>query len=1171
VTRWNRISTIFLAAVCLLFAFLPLAKAQQGQPSATEVYLTFQYRGIVGKYVTTYYKNQQFYLPVSELFTILKINHEVDQGSLTISGNYLGKKEYVIDFNNQVARSGETELQLQADDFLIKEIDYFVTADVFEKLFNLSFSTSFNNLTLDLDTDDKMPVMAQYEREQKRKKLDREEPIYQRSYYPLQYDRNYNSLDGAFLDYNFSAVYSDNSQLFTFNNALGAEFLAGDVQGNIFGAFSQQQSSFTTSGLRWRYVQRNGHLLNSATVGQTNSEGITSRSITGMKISNKPVEPRLLFDRYPIEGTAPAQSEVELYLNNRLVDFQEADQSGNYRFLVPLTYGSTNYSVRIYTPEGQAIERNARIQIPFDYLPPGEVDYSISGGRLENPILGSNERGYMGEATVATGITNWLTAEASTEYLTSYHGSLPSFTGTLNARLFSNYLISANVNSENFYRLTSSVVYSSGASWNLSYDYNPGESRIYNLGGSDHQARVNLFTPFQLGEIPLNIRWSSTYQQRGNAKLLRYRTDLSTRLGRLNVRLGYQDQQAGALNFETTASSQLTNSYTYSVGRSQQIPGILRGMFLRGQLSYLTGLDEFEEIEFQLSRDLMDTGRLQFSFGHNFLGDFSSLSLNLTVDLNKIRSNTTSRSTGSNFSLTQNFRGSIGYDPHGEQFLLNNRQQVGQAGAAVRLFVDNNNDGSYQDSTDNIINDPAVRLNRSGGKTSVRKGINYISQLLPYYRYNIEINKSVLSNPLLVPNVENFSIITDPNQYKTIEIPFYLSGVISGKVERLQDSTRTGLSGVRLYLESQYEENTKRTPFKKELRTFSDGSFYTYEVPPGKYNLFIDPSQLEFLGGISKPDTMQIEVQALAEGDFIEDLNFMVVSKNVTESTDSDSTKKVTASKVKSPENPTSSTNKKTSEVKSTSNYKVQIASFKSPKRALRLATEAAEKFGVNFNIIKNTRTNLFAVRAKLYGNRKQAIEKIKAYHDSSYTDAALVVFSGTPVNTTPDSAKFIQLGAFSNNEHATAFKKESEQLLAQKTALTYDHKRELYKIYLNEPFSNPNERLEQLKSLKSTYPSFKEAFITTINDSGEDQNKLPKRSMEFVFNIQIDGITRNEETNVLSVFEEQRIESEITYTEKNTLLINNVPTWTKVQSYLTKLSNILEVGYPIVILIEKS
>jgi outer membrane usher protein FimD/PapC len=302
---------------------------------------------------------------------------------------------------------------------------------------------------------------------------------------------------------------------------------------------SPDQHAFNTNNLRWRYVQLNDPYFSNVVVGETNTSGITSRSITGVKISNKPVQPRFIYGRYAIDGTVQPQSEVELYFNNQLINYQKADASGHYRFVVPLTYGSTSYSVRIYTPSGQTIRRKGRIQIPYDYLPAGEIDYTLSGGRLRRPVLGLKGKGYMGSGSVSAGFTNWLTGKVSSEYLTRYQAR-PTITGTLDARLFSNYLISANVNSARFYRLTTSVVYPGGASWRLSYDYNPGRSRLYNIGGYLHQARFNLFTPLHIGSVPLNFRLLSTYQRMGtSAGILRYRADLSTRLGRVNARLEY--------------------------------------------------------------------------------------------------------------------------------------------------------------------------------------------------------------------------------------------------------------------------------------------------------------------------------------------------------------------------------------------------------------------------------------------------------------------------------------------------------------------------------------------------------------------------------------------------------------------------------------------------------
>jgi hypothetical protein len=221
------------------------------------VYLTFQYKGVVSVYVTAYYKDGEFYLPVNEMFGTLGIDHNVDSGTLTVSGMYLGERSYLIDFKNHVVKMGKKESLIQAEDFLIKELDYFLKAGVFQKMFGLNFSVDFSNLQLELETPDKMPVVAEFEREQRWSRLERQTPDFEPSFYPLKFDRSLGTIDGGFLDYNLTTIFTPESELLTLSNSIGLEVLGGDLQGNTFGAFSQEQIAFTTQNLRWRFVQRN--------------------------------------------------------------------------------------------------------------------------------------------------------------------------------------------------------------------------------------------------------------------------------------------------------------------------------------------------------------------------------------------------------------------------------------------------------------------------------------------------------------------------------------------------------------------------------------------------------------------------------------------------------------------------------------------------------------------------------------------------------------------------------------------------------------------------------------------------------------------------------------------------------------------------------------------------
>ncbi|TYP95668.1 hypothetical protein LX73_0983 [Fodinibius salinus] len=1171
-----------MATVWLLLAISPSVYGQQSSSNPAEVYLTFQYRGVVSSYITSYYKDKHFYLPASDIFKQLKIQHEVNNGELTISGNYLSNTPFSLNFKKQIARAGDTRIQLTADDFIIKEIDYFLKPEVFKKMFGLEFTTNFNSLTLDLQTNDKMPVMAQYEREQKRKRIDRQQPLYNQPHYPLKYKRNYSTLNGAFLDYNFSAIHTDNSQLFTFNNSMGAELLGGDIQGTVFGSISDQQRSFTTSNLRWRYVQRNNNYFSSGIVGQTTTEGIISRQITGVKISNKPVESRRLFDRYVIDGNVTPQSEVELYLNNRLVDYQEADQSGNYRFVVPLAYGSTDYSVRIFKPSGRSTERSTHIQIPFDFVPSGEIDYNISGGRLNNPILGTTERGFAGAASAATGLTEWLTAGVSSEYLSEFNSGAPSFTGTINARLFSNYLVSANINSENFYRFSSSVIYGNGASWNLTYDYNPGNNRLYNVGGNDHRVSANLFTPLNIGDFPLNIRWSSTYQEDNLSSLWRYRTDVNTRLGRLNIRLGYQDQQRDGFLLTPTSAARLTNSYTYSVGRSYHIPAFIRGMFLRAKWTYIPSLSKVEETELQLSQNLLETGRLQLTFGHNFIGDFNSLSLNVTLNFNKVRSNTSARVTGSRSSITQNISGSVGYHSDADQLLFHNRQQVGQSGTAVQLFVDNNNDGSYQDSTDRIIDDAAVSLKRASGRTTIKNGVNYISQLLPYYRYDMEINRGNLSNPLLVPNTDKFSIVTDPNQYKTVAIPFYQSGVISGKVEQKKDSTAKSLSGVRLFLESNYKDSSNRNSFSKTIRTFSDGSFYAYEIPPGRYDLYIDREQLSFLKSKSSPDTMTVNIEPLAEGDFVENLGFTVIPLSadtakseplITASDDSNSDaakdSSTTDPKITEKSNKTSVSDNKHANESDATTYSVQLASFRTLENSQSAADNASKTLQDSFSVVRNTLNGYFAIRGTANYSLEKAINTATAYHKNfDYNSTAVLIKKPKLPDSQQVPPVFIQLGADFSFQQGQKFANNAQKNLSHKIGLTYDKPSKIYRTYIDSSFSSADKRKALLEEIRNN-TSYTDAFIhirrpTTTENSGNGQQ------MHFTFKIRVEEAGSSFKQESVPSLKKNNPQLSIEESGESTVIISDFNTWKQAEQLYQQLKETKAAAVPVLLLIQR-
>jgi hypothetical protein len=1100
----NKLVARILAIFILLSPAITYSQTPQADDEQ-EVLLSFRYKGVVSNYILSRYADDRFYLATSEIFSVLQIENRVDLQNLSVSGEYSDTGNfYEINFGNQTARIGDKTAELSPDDYLVRETDFFLHPSVFEELLDLEFTIDFNNLTLSLETPVTMPVVAERERDRRRERMLRSQSPLFRDFHPIRFDRKRQLFNAGFMDYNLSANVTDGTNVFVYNTNTGFEVAGGDFQGNFAGSVSDEITSFNTSNVRWRYVMRDNLYLTQATAGQSTSSGLLNRAFTGVKLSNEPIEPRFIFDNFVFRGETTPDSEVELYLNNSLVDYQRADGLGNYSFEVPLSYGSSQYDVRIFSPTGQVRQEFTRLQIPFNFLPPGEVNYNINAGRLDNPIFGTPDRGFMTQNNVRAGLTNWLTAGAGIEYFDKYN-TTPTFTGSLSSRLLTKYLVTVEAANGAFVRFNTSAVFPSSSNFNLDYTYFLKEGGLYNPGRNKSTLSGSIFTPFEIGETPFFLRWSTNYQQRQTSNVTRYSFDLNTRLNRLNLRMGFRDSQIGKLRFEATRLGRISTSATYTLARHSGVPLYLRGAFIRSQINFLPSTSEFEEIELQFSRSIMRNGRIQLNAGRNFIGNFNLFSMNLTLDFNKARTNTTTRSIRGTTSISQSVRGSVGFDSKSQDFLLSNRQQVGRSGAAVRLFIDQNENGSFDDD-DTLLPEQAARLSRAGGAQFVSKDITYFTQLLAYNRYNLEINKNALKDPLLVPALESFSIVTDPNQYKQIDIPMYLSGVLEGSVSRIDNTGKEGVGGLRLQIRGTTKSNESGT-YQNELRTFSDGSFYTFELPPGDYEMRVDSTQLQFLGVRAEPEVMQFEIRALADGDIVEGQEILLYDifeedQFPSEIDSVQSEIQITESETETIYNPLpyiisddsvyfdNNVNPFSKFDKESCSYTIQIGSFQTITYSVEIAGRAEDLTGRDFRVINNDKYNLNAIRLAESFTYSEATDLLPEISEALGMSGLAIVnhcVKDTDSSLSDPVKYFIEFGTFRNRTQAETF---MAQILPD---FTDSHLR--IEEMENSEFAVVSETFESRKEAKKVYqladklPGSHKACIRITSGSKSDRN----------------------------------------------------------------------------------
>jgi hypothetical protein len=617
--------TSILAIPLVVFCFFLnsiSSYAQDNNSDETEVYLDFRHRGIISSVVITYYKNDKFYLPISELFSLFNIDRSINV--LNIKGRFgTEQTPYSIDFSKNLITFGEQTISLTADDYILKEIDSYLRSDVFLEAFGLNFTINFNTLTLNLQSNRELPSIQEAIRQQQRRLTGSNR--LQETKYELKYDRQRPFLDGGFLDYNLSSSINSSQKIFNFNTNIGLQVYGGDLQGALFGSYSDNFQNFSTNNLRWRYMYRDKPWLTKLTIGQSTTDGLTKSAYSGIRISNEPIEPRRLFDEFVIQGTTIPESEVELYINNTLLNFQEANDIGNYRFLAPIPYGTSRLNLKIFGPTGQVIGRSERIQIPFTFQPKGIFNYHINAGQLDNPIFGETDQDFVAQGNGAYGITNWLTARAGVEYFQGYHDQLPSFTSTLSSRILSNYILSLETASNAYYRGMFNVIYPNSANIRVDYTNFTNGFGIYNPSNENKRITASIFYPFDLNGLPLNLRLT-TFSQIRNTSLnsTTLRVDVNTRIGRLNFRFGYSDRQAGKIDFFTPGTtSYLETSATYSISSINNIPVYLKGMFLRSQLRYRPTLNRLEAIEAVISHQVFKQGWFQLSYGRNFFSNYN--------------------------------------------------------------------------------------------------------------------------------------------------------------------------------------------------------------------------------------------------------------------------------------------------------------------------------------------------------------------------------------------------------------------------------------------------------------------------------------------------------------------------------------------------------------------
>jgi len=857
----------FLCGLILWSSIVVGKRTQNG--TGNEIFLSFRYSGGVSSVIIAYTFDDKIFIPVSELFDLLYIYHEIDISALIISGYFLDpKQEYLIDFPMGRAEYEGKIISFNASNYLIKEVDFYIEPWVLEELLNLNFSADASDLILYLKTPDIMPVEMKGKRKISRESLKNTNDDIHILREFKQTERHL--FRGGYIDYITNSQFNREIRQNSADLSFGGELLFGESKGSLALSKVGNNTKSKISKFNWRYVFSDYPWLTEINAGELFSSGLSVTNYKGFRFSNEPVNPLQSFDTFIIDGYTINEAEVELYQNGKLVDFITSDADGYYRFKIPLNYGSSDVKIKIYGPNGEIIENDRKIQVPYNFVKTDEINYSIELGQTLKG-LNQDSNPYFINANTAVGITNNITSRFGLQYSETDSTSKPLYYNSLSARVFSSYLANLEWISDSFSRLSFHGIFSSGKSFGLVYT-KFDSTGPFNTANLDLSINSNIYFPFILFTKSNSLRLSLNHQSYLDKSIQNIGSfNFNTSIKKMRLKIGYREtiNNNNLKYYGRKGNFILTN--IYSLPRHSRFIKYLRGLYIRTQIQIDYPMKEKKprSIVLQLVKQINRWGKINFSYAYDYQVDSYRIEFGFTYDFEQIRTSSRLRINNGIENYIQTTRGSIGFDQNTKEFILDERHQVGKSGVSVRLFLDENNSGTL-DSKESILTGNALRIKNSSSRGSVKNNIARFSQLLPYKKYIFYIDESKIMNPMLSPTYKEFTFVPDPNQFSRLDVPFRMTGIIDGSVLIDKGKGESPIGGLRVKLRSKGGE------YEKTIKTFTDGSFYAMEIPPGTYELRVDETQLQFLKAKSKPEILEVEVKAAKEGDFVQGLDFLL-------------------------------------------------------------------------------------------------------------------------------------------------------------------------------------------------------------------------------------------------------------------------------------------------------
>jgi hypothetical protein len=802
------------------------------------------------------------YVPVVEFFNFLRVNATYNAANRSVEGFYISPdSKYVIDAANRTGSIRDRVVALSTSDVMVRGNDVYLRGEIYEQLFGLQLTYYPRRLEIILKTKENLPIFLERARELARR---RKGAYFAVPTAEFNAPRRVSLFSVGRLDYLFSnqlSRYGSPRQSYSLH--LGNQLLGGDFDGRVNGS---ARTALTTRDMtaRLRYAFLGNSVVRQIYLGDVFTGGLVPSTVWGAEITNRPAPRRYLFGTEELDGTLQTGGIADFYFRGVLADYQRGDADGNYSFTTPLIYGVSNYEVRQYDAYGIERQVEYRVIVPPSMLPPGELQYSLVGGKLR--FL--NDQFY-GNGSLQWGVNSYLTLGTGFDV---YDGTNPFSTRTVHpfftttARLSQLLTGDFTVAPTAYSRGVLSITYPSSAGGSLSYAwynrnpfYNPRNIK------TDGAATVSIPIRSNLQRLNLDLLVRETIFESGKDRI--FQASLGGQFGAMSPRITHRRTWRDR-DFFTDTEAYTTASVGFRASG---------GFFFRGQTRYYHYGGGFRDLRLEFSKRFSREFWLQLFLDKSFITQSAIAGAQVVYYFPFALLRTIVAGGGATGVRTsQSVSGSLGYSGEAGDFYfdyLSNR--VGFGGIVVNPFVDTNNNGEYDDGEE-ILEKAKISATTMFGNQSLRyiPGSGFgLKHTLPYEEYIMTIDPEYFDNPLWVPKYTSVSVVSEPNMFRQVDLPIVFGGIVRGRVESEVAGKTFPAEGVTVTVISDVTEEGKE-PYKKVGISFSTGEFEFIGIPPGRYRVQVDNAQLALLGYRAIQPVRTIEVVSKPDGDELNDVNF---------------------------------------------------------------------------------------------------------------------------------------------------------------------------------------------------------------------------------------------------------------------------------------------------------